>query len=206
LIYALAYREPIPANVSVLIFVIYIIFIDNQLHRVLLFSIVFIFKLNKKMNTDERKITTEITTDEYLMLKEIRIFSGNPNELTCPCCGAKDKIYKRQFDNTYVDFLISLVHLFKNEFKGQNSIHYSKVIEKCQNEFNRRITDYALIEKWHLLDNENGFIKLSPNGFKFMLNEISIPEILYIRNNVIIKESANRVFIKDFLTDEKNNL
>jgi hypothetical protein len=147
----------------------------------------------------EKKFFWEITEKEYQLIQDYKEFKNNQIECACPVCNAKSKIYKRQFDETYVYFLISLVHLFQTDYQGSVNIHYSKVIEQCEKEFGKRITDYSLISKWNLIESENGMIRLSKFGFKFMKNQVFISETLYIRNNTIVSESDKKIKIEDLI-------
>jgi len=151
----------------------------------------------------------EVLTEEEL-LEEIKKYRESPMyQMTCPCCNHKSKIYRRQFDSTFVMFLMSLVHLRKTDFKASKTVPYFKVQEYAVKTFNRRITDYNLIEKWDLIVNIDGNICLSSLGFQFLKGTLNIPKILYIRNDQIISQSDETVNVMDFLTSEdfqhKNN-
>jgi len=151
----------------------------------------------------------ELTNEEFNLIEKIRSFKTDQlRELTCPCCSRKAKVYKRQFDNTYVLFLISLIHLRKTDFKLSKTVPYFRVIDYCVKTYNRRVSDYSLLEKWNLICNDDGNIWLSPQGFEFMRGLLEISEILYIRDNKIIQQSEKKVRISDFLTGHnltKNN-
>lgn len=151
-------------------------------------------------------IMKEYDDDNDSIIEFKKWFAANANldmEIECPCCSQLVKIYKRDLDWSMIAFLIAIVKLSKIENKVE--FRHNQICDYAKNNLGIFPTNYALTKKWDLvLSPKNGYYCLSPIGYRFLNNEITLPSFLIIYNNVIIQKSKTLINVFDVDKEKVN--
>jgi hypothetical protein len=140
-----------------------------------------------------------LSTDYFDMENKIKNFKQDriyQSGVDCPMCGEHIQTYKRQFNISYVFFLICLVRLKKENKNGK--VHYQEVINRCHNDYSRNVSDWPIIRKFDLISSIDGYIELTTHGKQFLKNLETVPTWKLISGNCIIKQSKDVYRFSDF--------
>lgn len=117
---------------------------------------------------------------------------------TCETCGQKIREYKVGISKMMVSALVKFRMAVLN--KGQNCIHLLKdmegTAELTPHEWNNfsRLRFHGLAVK---VRGSVGYWLLTKRGADFLNGKAEIPKEVWVRNNVVVERSEEKIFIKD---------
>ena len=163
--------------------------------------------LNEGMMNDleiQEGITLKMLNDYYI--EKIERENKANAVIQCPVCGSNNRVTKYTFSNRYVKFLLSMLHLVREEQKKYVDmpvkdiyIHYQDVIDFTMDKWDgTKVTSYGMISKepWKLIEprmntktqkyKKDGYFRITKKGFDFMNKKLAIPlKIIYLNGKLI---------------------
>lgn len=125
------------------------------------------------------------------------------NKESCICseCGHKIVTYRFNFNKGLAACIIKL-SCFKEAFTQEGVSVGSIGLSPAQYTNFQKLRYWLLIEKVHNGDhNKGGWWRLTDLGIAFILGEVSIPDKVLMRKNILVKYEGKMVTIRDIVAD-----
>jgi|ERR1700679_3642900 len=121
---------------------------------------------------------------------------NNPKGAVCPCCNRFTKTYKRKLNS---GMALSLITLYKRF--GRNPVRINKELSRGGMGL---AGEYAKLRYWGLLEKteDTGRWRVTETGEAFVLNQISVPKHVLLRNRKFLGLTGVLITVETALGDK----